>query len=352
MFKVRCMLISSLLIIMMVCTSLMAEELTLDNCIELALKHNKDVIRARSQATLANNNVWQAVGDFLPDVSINLGMDETHSPSGTSLSASQAPYESSVYNGDTLLVESFLYVPNNNGYGGISKSYAINGNASMVLFNGGRNIYGYLGAQADKKYNDFIAEATEQEMIYTVKDFYFSYLQSVQREEIAREAVKRGEEQYKLAKSKYEVGSASKSDVLKAQVQFGNDKLGLIEAENTVKTTLANLKYLIGLDIHSNVTISDKYQVRQYDGIQEDALKYGNEHHPGLQALRYNLKAAKSDVKKAWGTFLPTWSISLSKTYSGDTWKSVSELNSDASYWTFSSTINIPIFQGFARKAA
>ncbi len=50
--------------------------------------------------------------------------------------------------------------------------------------------------------------------------------------DVSGEAVKRGEERLRVVQSRYDLGSASMSDVLKAKVQYGNDKLDLVSKTN------------------------------------------------------------------------------------------------------------------------
>jgi outer membrane protein TolC len=345
------MVLVSILIITLGAGSALAEELTLDDCIKLALEKNNRVIAAQNQVKLAKGNVWRTFGSFLPRVGVGISSSEVHSyiPSQT-------------YDADTLLnvyhtgltIDSLTleatppYTVEARDV--ISKSYNLYGSASFVLFNGGSNIFNYFGSRADKKYAEQLAEKSEQDIIYEVKVRYFAYLKALDQLEIAVEAVKRGEEQFKLANSKYEVGSASKSDVLKAQVRFGQEKLGLLGAENNTQTALANLKYLIGLDVNSDATISNQYVVKEYSGTENDALKLGLANHPGLLASEYNLKAAKYGVRSTFGQYFPSLSLSLSKNFTGTKWSEVNDLNREDGSWTFGASLNWDIFTGFSRK--
>jgi len=326
-----------------------AKTLTLDDCIEIALKKNQDVIRARNSVKSADGRVWSAFGSFLPSISASGSRSETHTGERTVV-------------GDVLIIQSqddILAVPPDTLFveqvesimGGTSKNWSLGASANMTLFNGGQNIFNYLSAKADKKFYNYLAESSEQNLIYDIKALYFSYLNSLDQQEIGQEAVKRGEEQYKLANSRYEVGSASKSDVLKAQVQFGNDKLGLLAAQNNVKITKANLSYLIGLDVNSDVEFSDQFEARSYEGTEADAFGVGLANHPGLLASEQTMISSKHGVRSAYGRYLPSLSVSLSKGWSAETWSRVSEFNSDDGQWTFSTSLSIPIFSGFSRKS-
>ncbi len=155
----------------------------------------------------------------------------------------------------------------------------------------------------------------------------------------------------RLASSKYEVGSASKSDVLKAQVQYGNDKLNLIDADNQLKIAQATLAQLVGLDPYADVTFSEDYKPREYTGNEDDAVKTGLTNHPGLLSYEQNMKAAKYDVRSTYGRFFPSLSVSASRDWSGSRWKDVSGFSGDNGVWSLSTSLNFPIFEGFSKKS-
>jgi TolC family type I secretion outer membrane protein len=330
-------ILAFLCLLTLVCSTASAKILTLDDCIELALKNNQDIIHARGNARIANGNVWQAFGAFLPSLDASANVTETHTHRDSGYLIGYDPIN------DTLAV--FPYES-----GGISKSYSMGASAGLSIFNGGRNIFNYFGAKADKKYYDYSLKATEDYIIYRVKVIYLAYLKMLEKKKISKEAVKRGEEQFKLADSKFTVGSASKSDVLKAKVQYGNDKLGLIAAENAVKVAHADLAYLIGIDVGSDVQFSTEFKIRKYDGTELDAMKFGMANHPGLLAYENNLTAAKYDVKSSFGRYLPSLSVNVSRTWTNSKWSEVKKFKSEDGYWMVSTTLSIPIFQNFSRK--
>lgn len=339
--------------LILVSGSVFAKVLTLDDCIELALKKNQDVISARNQEKTAKAGVWQAFGAFLPSVTLSGSASQTHterySYADTGFAFGLTSFDTLIVPPDTLLIAPF---ETQFEAGGVSKSYSVGMSAGLTVFNGGQNIFNYLGAKAGRRYYSYQVEASEQGLIYTVKVYYFAYLKSLDKREISREAVKRGEEQYKLAKSKYEVGSASKSDVLKAKVQYGNDKLGLIAAENSVKIARANLAYLIGLDVNADVEFSAEFEGKEYDGTELDAFKYGMANHPGLLASENYLMATKYDVRSAFGRYLPTLTVDLNKNWSNSSWSKLKDFRSQDGQWTLSTRLSLPIFQNFSRKRA
>lgn len=306
-----------------------ARVLTLDDCITEALKNHPDVVRARGQVKRADGVLWQSFGAFLPNISAGGSVTQINSEPGV------------------RVIQDQLYQTS-----GITKNYDLGLSAGLTVFDGGQNIFNYLGARADKSYYKYLSEQTEQNLILTVKTTYYSYLASERTKEIREEAVKRGEEQLKLAQSKFDVGSASKSDVLKAKVQYGNDKLSLLEAENAVSINRANLAYLIGIDVNSDIEFSRETPKRDYSGSENEALKFGLSNHPGLLSTESNLSAARYGVKSIWGRYAPSVSVRVSRGWSNEYWGMVNDFSDDDARWTISTSLNFTIFDNFSRKAA
>jgi outer membrane protein len=317
------------LVLLMTSSFASARVLNLDDCIREALKNHPDVNSARGQAKAAGSSLWQAFGQFLPSLSAGISGSQVRSEPG------------SIIIGGEVITS-----------GGISKNYGASLSSNMVLFNGGQNVFDYLGAKADKSYYEYISALTEQNLIYTVKTTYYAYLATMKLGEANREAVKRGEEQYKLASSKYEIGSASKSDVLKAQVQFGRDKLALLESENGVRKARANLAYLIGIDVNSDIDFSRDYVRKSYDGTEDTALKFGMSNYPGLLASEKRVTSAKYAKKSAWGQFLPSISANVSRSWSNTYFSDLTGFHNEDARWTIGASVSIPIFENFSRTAS
>jgi len=303
-----------------------AKTLTLDDCVDLALKNHPDAISARGNVSVAGGNLWNAFGNFLPYVSASGQVSQTTG---------------------SIVVDGVVISPNRT-----TKNYSLGASAQLTVFNGGRNIFNYLEARASKARYEYLKEQSEQGLILMVKTYYFNYLASRRILEVREEAVKRGEEQLKLAESKYEVGSASKSDVLKAKVQYGNDRLALIDAENGVKKAYADLSYYIGIDVNSDNDFATEYSTREYKGNEADALNFGMTNHPGFLASEKNMAAAKNGLWSAYGQFLPTVSVYYSRNYQNEFWHQVNDLSFADRRWSISTSVNFPIFTNFSRKAA
>lgn len=330
-----------------------AQELTLDDCIELALKNRASIIRARGSASYASAQKAAALGAFLPRIagsySYSKGKETNINPANTRYS--YAPViDTVIINGDTAIdvgVTPIDSVTVDQQDIGPSKSWAASASWTVLDLT---NWFDLAAANAAKASANLNVLASEQDLIYSVKISYYAYLASVENVSVQEEAVKRADEQLKLIQSRFDLGSASKSDVLKQKVQFGNDKLGHLKAKNAVTNAEANLAYTIGLDPREEHKFSTNYQVREYAGTLNDAIAFGLKSNPGLLAQEKTFDETRHAVKAAVAGYLPNLSLSASyRKFNGTQAYPVTfDYSSNTKSYGFS--VNWNIFDGFLRE--
>jgi outer membrane protein TolC len=341
------------LLVPLVTTTALSKELTLDDCIELALKNRASIIAARGAETLAKWNQRTALGAFLPRVDASYSY---YNSKETDIKYDEpAGY---VWFVDTLIINSESYevigarptrIEEMEGedQDRTSKSFEVQGSMTLVDFS---NWFNYIGARADRAKARLDVIGSEQDLIYGVKASYYAYLATVENVAVQEQAVERSKEQLKLIESKFELGSAAKSDVLKQKVRYGNDKLSLLTGQNAVVTTKANLAYTIGVDPGGDVEFSTDYSVREFHGTLQEAMGFGLEHEPGLLAAQKEVNAAKHAVRSRWSEYLPKLNGFASVGWSDGTRGDTVIFNFSSRSTTYGFQITYNIFDGFWRE--
>ena len=304
-------------------TAVSAETLTLDQCIEHALKTRANVIIARGQESLAGKNKLRALGNFLPNV------DGSYSYSKAKQSAIEV-------GGITAPAQNF----------GPDKSLTVSAGATFSF----SNVFNYLGAKASHGAAHLAAIDSEQDLIFQVKSAYYNYLRAIQSEEVNEQAVERSKEQLKLVESRYELGSAAYSDVLSQRVLYGNDRLELLRAQNNTSTSKAVLSYTAGLDPNKDVEFSTVEDMRGYEGTLGQAIDFGIAHEPGYLSSLKEYSASRHGVKMAFSEYLPRITAFVRYTDFGGT--QGFPIIFDYSYNTtsFGFQVNYSIFDGFGKQ--
>jgi len=301
-----------------------AEVLTLDQCIDTALKNNYGVIAARNTYDASRGQVFTAWGDILPTVSISAGANRNW------------PAYFDVYN-NRFRTDSYA------GSLNFSQSY------------GGLGLYHY--ANINRRYHErgsafYGLSSARSGLVLQVKEGYYNLLKAKMLVDVAADAVKRGEERLRVAQSRYDLGSASMSDVLKARVQFGNDKLDFLTQTNAFKTAQAYLAFVMGSDVNTEIEVEESLSKKEANISFDQALREALAQNPDYRKARFELYTARDLRLISYSNFLPNLSLSLTHR------TNVSELGEltgfserDASYGAFAS-LSFNIFNGFNDYAA
>ena len=341
-------------VLLLALPSVAADKLTLDDCIDLALRTRASIISARGSEASAAAAKRSALGDFLPNVrasySYSKGKETGIDPANTQVTGYDSVIVTTVIDGDTArdlsLVPSAYEVSDEQDIGP-RKSFTLSADMTLISF---PNIFSYVSSKASHEAAKLDVLASEQDLIYSVKTVYYAFLAAVQNVDVQEEAVKRAEEQLKLIESRFELGSASRSDVLKQKVQFGNDRLSLLRARNSVTNARASLAYTVGLDPRGDTQFETDYDVRQFEGTLDDAINYGVVNNPSLMASQKSFGAARSNVAAAWSTYLPTLSLSASYNKFNGTQAYPVAFDYQSQTTSFGFTVSWNIFDGFLRE--
>ena len=331
--------------------------LTLDDCIELALQKRWSIIRARSDAEIAKWDKVSALGALLPRISANYRSSESKETDRELEQLAGTEFDTvswdATRNGNPITITTLEPTAFEKQTFQLDDQDRSNSSLSADLNWTPLNVpawFDVASAGAAKARANLNVIASEQDLIFSVKSSYYLYLAAVERVQVDEEAVKRSQEQLKLIESKYELGSASKSDVLKQKVQVGNDRLALLEARNAVTNTRADLAFTVGLDPNSDVGFSTDYILREYDGTLTEATSFGLQHKPSLLAAGKDVDAWRHANRSRWSEYLPTGTFFLSYAMSDGTQGDTTTFDFSSNSRTYGISLNWSIFDGFLRE--
>jgi outer membrane protein len=299
--------------------------LTIEECIKIALKNNYLVRSSYEVHRAAEADVVSARSRLLPNISTYTGWTR---------------YDA----------EKFIYVEGRDPY--FSRDFYNYGlSLSQSIFNGGYNWANFNSARAGEKgaYADY--KLSQQAVALTIKQDCYELLKAKTLLDVQKDAVKRSEEQMNMAKARYDLGSASLSDYLKAKVQLGNDNLALITAENSLKLAQANLNNDLGIDLLSPVDVAAELTYQKLEVDIEQVIKQRLGLHPDIGKAESMVNQAKSNISMARSALLPSISFGGSYSWSdGRTPDSWSDWKVNDS-WRIGISVGLNIFDGFQSLA-
>ncbi|MCD6162347.1 MAG: TolC family protein [candidate division Zixibacteria bacterium] len=291
--------------------SVSAETYTLEKCIETALENNYGVIAAKNNYNATRWQLNSAYGRILPSISISTGENQSWSAS-QGLDANNNPI---IYTGK---------VTSRSGSISIGQTYSGLGLGTYA------NI---LSNQAQRKSEYYNLLSTTNELVYTIKQSYFNIVKTKMLVDLSKDAVKRGEEQLKIAQSRYDLGSASLSDVLKAKVLRSNAKLELITAENSFSLAKADLNYKMGIDVGNEFGVVEDFPQEKSGFTYDEAYNIALSNNPSYRKANYDFSSTKAGLLAYKANFLPSFYFNVSHSTTPDDFGNMLDFKmKDASY--------------------
>src|SRR5262245_12435123 len=202
-----------------------AEVLTADRAVQLALAHNLDVIRADATVLDAKAGVYSAWSSILPTFSLNLTKSDqrvTNETGFTQVAGNVVPI-----------------LPNDSHH----KSTIPSLSASWLglRFSSWSN---YSSAQGSLTAANRSLDAAKSEAALQARRGFYEVVKAVKLEGVAGGSLKLARDDERRVRALFEVGSVSRSDLLKAQVRTSQSELDSIVANHTVTARRNDLAIL------------------------------------------------------------------------------------------------------------
>lgn len=287
---------------------------SLEDCIQIALQNNPGIISSSYTVDESAVRIDEARSGYFPSININSSVDRS-----STKGAITSPYNS--YNA------------------GVSARY--------YLFQGLKTDASVNGANYNYQASNYQHEVNKQDLILKITQGYYRMLQAEKFIESADKTIERAKLFLDYANAKFKSGLASRSDILKAEVELSNSNLTLIKVKNDLLAAKGNLNLLLGLPADSPISIIDNLAIteqNQFQGFNE-LKKQAYQNRPELKKFNEQLNVQRSSIQIAKSDFFPTLSADASYNYGG------TEISSLKENWVYGLTLSIPLFSGFSTKA-
>jgi outer membrane protein TolC len=258
---------------------------TLAGAIASAFNANPDLVSATERIRIADATLARARAEFYPKLSL------TEAYLGTNIAGLAFFLE--VNQRRVNLSQNF----NHPGYvGNISTLLTFQQN----LYSGGRRTAEALSAEEQRRASQYALAASRNEMVFRVAEAYFRIIQARELVESRSAAVVQIERHVALVRSRYDNGTAVRSDVLSVEVKLAEAKEGLITATNQLELTWAILENVTGCNL-PHVLSSEAELVPWSDRIDavEAVIGEALSRRPELGASMSEVRGATHKVEAA-----------------------------------------------------
>lgn len=144
-------------------------------------------------------------------------------------------------------------------------------------------------------------------------------------------------------------GVAAVSDTLQASAALVKAQLALSRAQGDTQKTHSVLMYAMGLPTSTSLRLPEEQALGQELRVQDLAqwLNDAQTKHPAIAATRAQLAASKARIQSVQAEGLPTLDYTQNYHQNGYPNQGLSPTNSKVN--TVGFTLNVPLFEGFAR---
>jgi len=304
--------------------------LTLEDSLKLALRQNPFYLAEKAKEDQASAMVREAFASFLPSLTAQ----------GTHILDKKVM---------TIEMPSLFGMPAQKFKLDFTRDYQLALSFSVPLYAGGRIQSGYKQANLNLEATREAIRQSMQDTVFNVKKAFYGYLLALKFVDVAQEAVDLAEKHLKNVNSLFEVGMASRFDLLRSEVQASNLKPHLIRARNGLNTAELGLKTLLGLDLKQPVAVKGELSYQAFEADTDANVSQALTSRPELVQLNYQKQMAAEMVKMARAAYVPTLAVGGQYNYWGnqfnfkkDNWES---------YYSINLVLNVPIFNGFVNAA-
>lgn len=288
---------------------------TLAECVTIAERNHPRLRAAAASVRAGAERVSQATAGYLPQIQASYGANRR----STTLSARTG-------------------VPGSGG-GATFNFFSTGVSLTQVLFDFGQNLHTIRAAQASQASLEADARTQLQQVVFGVKQAYFNLLASRRLLGVARDTVGQNKRHLEDAKSRRQVGLATKFDVTRSQVELANSQLDLLSAENNVAVAVETLRNALGLAGPLDFDIIDTLDFHEVRVSEQHALETAYTLRPELQSLRAQQQSLREQIDALEKDYLPNVTGNAGYDWSG------TGRPSDES-WNVGASVNLSIFNG------
>ena len=224
-------------------------------------------------------------------------------------------------------------------------------NLTQPIFAWGRYYYGYQAAQLNYQAVQRDVDAAYNQLRLDVSEAFYGALVAQEFVRVAQQSVSLVEEQLAIAEASLEAGAATNFDVLRAKVQLANARSQLIRAQNGVQTAKNAYKTVLNMPLAENISVKGTLEIPENPEIPalnlDSLLQQAIENRPEVRRTQFTELAARKQIDVAKTRSCPD--LGFFTNYQISQNERLTEMNR---IWSLGVQINIPIFDGFATRAA
>lgn len=285
-------------------------ELSLNDCVELALLHSIELVKQEYALEKAVAETRQAFYSVFPR--LNFSADAN----------TLTPYDDPE-----------------------KESYDLKLTLTQPLWQGGAIAAAYSYANYEYEKTRLAVWKQKDQVLYSVASLYYEILLKQELVAVYQSAVEVSERLYNTTQSKLEGGTVSRYEVLRAEVEVANAKAELIREENELNELKLAIYNAMGVSQASDATFVDKLVLDETKVDTSSANSLALNNRVELLSAMCDIKKAEEAVTIVRAEYRPHLDMYASGSYGN----SRGEASDWEDEWQLGVSATMPIFDGFGR---
>ena len=298
--------------------------LTLEDAVSIALKNNYNIRLAKNNTTMAAGNVTLGNAGYLPLVGASI------STSSSVLNIKQTRSDGTINNLNKLHNSSLSYGPNIN----------------WTIFDGFAMFANYDQLKQLNKLGQVQERDTIQSTLAAVISTYYNLVYQNQEIISLKGAIDISNTQLRYASDKYNVGRASKLDVLNAQVNFNTDTANLLSQVQQFKTTKISLNQLLVRKLDEDFSVPDTIQI-QNQLVLNDIINQAQTANPAILSSQINKRLTEISLRQVRAGRYPVMGVNSGYVFSNSKTPAGFTRTQDTKGLNYGLTASVNVFDGF-----
>jgi outer membrane protein TolC len=268
-----------------------AEPLTADRAVQIALQRSTQAITAEATVLTRRGQLYSAYSGLMP----RIGADLSRSGSWTRNNIGTSPFLGTTRVSTTYSQDLYSTTPE------------LSGSWSPINLS---TLSGLSAARGGLKAAQLQQKSARNDIALSVRRQFYTVVQAIQLAGVNAQALQLSRDSERRVRALFEVGSVSKSDVLKAEVQTAQSELDSLTAYQDVTAQRIALAEAIGVrdrDLGDLDTVLT-YEPKDFDSATLLGEAEGS--RPDLQAAETALKAARASLRAAKFLRIPSLTMS------------------------------------------
>jgi outer membrane protein len=304
---------------------------TMDQTVSLALEHSRKIKAAAAEQRAMRSMQREATSGFFPQASAN----------GYLVNQNMMP---NIYNsaGDTM-ARNYLFA-------GTNRTQDLNLSVMWPLFSGGRTYYGYKAARSRAEAAEQMLRGTETDVAMQARLDYIAAMKEAENARVTGDLVRQTEERLRVSREEFAAGRAAQFIVLRDEAELANAIQMDTMAKNQAQLALIALKTTLGVDLSSPITLTEPLQYQSITVSVDEGIRQALVSHPEILAAEKEVQATESEVRSAWGRYLPD--LSATWMYDWQRMRNRGEPTEKPEGYSAGVVLTVPLFDGFMRENA